>query len=136
MGISCIIHRKQKHLPSELKKKPTKKQQTNQKPNKTQPTHKTLGSYFSVTLSSNIHPGATRQQTHKPIKSGHIAKKKYQPTTFFQWQISAISVVYKKDSNAYLSFSKATEGANSLYIFSIFIQRAAACPAHSAFSAG
>lgn len=83
------------------------------------------------------HPPRTNSpETHKSINSGHIAKKKYQPTTFSWWQISAISVVYKMDINAYLCFSKAIEGANSLYFFSIFIQRAAACPAHSTFSNG
>lgn len=124
MGISCITHRKHKHLPSELKK-------TKPKPN-----HKTLGSHFSITLSSSIHPGVTRQQTHKPITSGHTAKRKYQPTTFSWWQISAVSVAYKKDSRAYLCFSKAIEGANSLYILSICTRRAAACPARSAFRNG
>lgn len=106
------------------------------KKKKKKPNHKTLGNYFSITLSSSIHPGVTHQQTHKPINSGHIAKRKYQPTTFSWWQISAVSVVYKKDSKAYLCFSKAIEGANSLYILSIFTQRAAARSARSAFRNG
>lgn len=45
------------------------------------------------------------------------------------------SAIYKA-RNAYLCFSKAIEGANSLHIFSIFMQRAAACPACSVSSNG
>lgn len=85
-GISRIAHRKQKYLPSELKKVINNKSQTNSRK---------LVSYFSITLSSSIRAGVTLQQTHEPINSGHNAKKKYQPTTCFWWQISAISVVHK-----------------------------------------